>query len=280
MAIRHSYKASLQRFLVRVGLYERLKSSRLYDVYWRMVNPQIITDRSREVEFYRRTLEGFTTGNLIFDIGANQGYKADIFLRLGARVVAVEPDETNQEKLRRTFLERRLAPRPVHIVGKAVSDGNGVTTMWVDAPGSAKNTLSGKWVTTLRDDDRRFGTRLDFGDSKRVETTTVEDLIEAHGVPFFIKIDVEGHEPSVLRGMKRPVPYVSFEVNLPEFVSEGLQCINRLNEIAGNGEFNYTSDSRTGLALEKWVPHGEFIGLFGMISESSIEVYWRTPMAR
>ncbi|MGB8474156.1 MAG: hypothetical protein WCE61_08740 [Candidatus Acidiferrum sp.] len=88
-------KRSAQLFLERVGLYQRLKASRVYDFYWSLVDPHWLTDRDKEVDFYRTTLTGFQKGNVIFDIGANDGCKTDVFLRLGAKVVAVEPDDTN-----------------------------------------------------------------------------------------------------------------------------------------------------------------------------------------
>lgn len=103
------------------------------------------------------------------------------------------------------------------IVEKAVSDNCAVHKMWIDEPGSAKNTLSQKWVDTLRHDEVRFGHRLDFTQHKEVESISLEELIVTYGTPFFVKIDVERHEPHVLRGLKRPVSYLSFEVNLPEF---------------------------------------------------------------
>src|SRR6187402_3023537 len=134
-------KAIAQQWLTRLGLYDRLKASIVYDAYWLICNPAVIRERTREVDFYRATLAGFRKGDLIFDIGANQGYKTDIFLRLGARVVAVDPDQLNQERLRRKFLTFRRVPAPVRIVGEAVSASSGVLRMWVDAPGSAKNTL-------------------------------------------------------------------------------------------------------------------------------------------
>jgi hypothetical protein len=112
-----------------------------------------------------------------------------------------------------------------------------------------------------------------------VETTTLEELIAAYGRPFFIKIDVEGHEPSVLRGLKDPIPYLSFEVNLPEFASEGLECLGVLRDVASDGEFNYTRDCRRGLELSRWVRHGEFARIFEQIQDSSVEVFWRTPLA-
>lgn len=271
-------KKFAQAFLRRVGLYQRLKSSFVYDFYWAFANQRLLEDRAKEVEFYKKTLQGFRKGNLILDIGANAGYKTDIFLRLGARVVAVDPDEENQEVLRQRFLKYRLRPKRVDIEGKAVSDAIAIKTMWIDAPGSAKNTLNPKWVQILRKDAKRFGQRLDFAGKKQVETVTLEKLMATHGIPFFIKIDVEGHEPSVLRGLNRPVPYLSFEVNLPEFKLEGLQCINILHEIAADGQFNYAVDCQRGLMFKQWMAQRQFTRLFEQCEEASVEVFWRTAV--
>jgi FkbM family methyltransferase len=210
------------------------------------------------------------------DLTLTRGYKTDIFLRLGARVLAVDPDALNQAVLTEGFLKYRWRRRPVHVVGKAVSDRNAHATMWVDAPGSAKNTLDPRWVAALRVDETRFGHRLDFADRSIVETTTVEDLIRQFGVPFFIKIDVEGHELAVLRGLSQPIPYLSFEVNIPEFATDGLLCIDRLEVISANGRFNYARDCQTDLILEDWMPHQEFTEEFKRITDSSIEVFWRS----
>jgi FkbM family methyltransferase len=269
-------KKSAQTFLTRVGLYERLKSSFVYDFYWAFANQQILEERAKEIEFYKNTLQGFRKGYLIFDIGANQGYKTDIFLRLGARVVAVDPDKENQESLRQRFLKYRLRPKRVDVEGKAVSDAIATKTMWIDAPGSAKNTLSPKWVATLRTDQKRFGQCFEFASKEQVETVTLEKLIATHGIPFFIKIDVEGHEPSVLRGLNRPVPYLSFEVNLPEFRLESLQCVDILRGIASDGQFNYAVDCERGLMLENWMRCREFARVMEGCEAPSIEVFWRT----
>ena len=273
-------KSRVQRFLKRLGVYPRLQASNLYDIYWRLVDKRIIDRRSREVEFYRELLSGLREGDLIFDVGANHGQKTDIFLRLGARVVAAEPDIVNQEVLRQKFFSYRLAKKPVTIVGKAVSDRSAVETMWIDAPGSAKNTLSKKWVETLRADQSRFGTSLDFATRREVETITFDELFDKHGVPFFVKIDVEGYEPNVLRGLRRPVPYLSFEVNLPDFLPEGLQCVGLLSRIVGEGKFNYAADCQRGLVLEQWLGEREFLKALRSCSEPSIEVFWKTHVSR
>jgi FkbM family methyltransferase len=250
----------------------------VYSLYWSMADPALIDNRRKEVHFYRNLLKGFQHNDLIFDVGANQGTKTDIFLRLGSRVVAIEPDETNQAILRERYLRYRLSRKPVVIVGKAVSDRNAVATMWIDEPGSAKNTFSQKWVESLRHDEQRFGQTLSFAQRREVETTTLEQIINTYGLPFFVKIDVEGHEINVLRGMRRPVPYLSFEVNLPEFRTEGLQCVELLGRLAAEGKFNYTADCRRGLAIEAWLGSQEFSSVLSQCAERSIEVFWKTSL--
>lgn len=273
---RESPKLLAQRLLRGLGFYHRLKASRLYDLYWRAADRSVVDDVDKEIQFYRQVFSGFRPGDVIFDVGANQGYKTLIFLRLGAKVVAVEPDELNKGILEQKFLRYRLNPKPVVIVNRAVSDEDGTTTIWIDEPGSAKNTLSRKWVETLRADEKRFGHALEFRQSKQIATTTLEQLMIAHGVPFFIKIDVEGHELSVLRGMKRPVPLLSFEVNLPEFRADGLQCIELLTKLDEAGKFNYTADCRKGLALDEWLGPREFSRVLSQCEDESIEVLCKT----
>jgi len=202
--------------------------------------------------------------------------KTDLFLRLGARVVAIEPDETNQVILLERFVKLPFARRPVVTVGKAVSDKNAIESMWIDGPGSAVNTLSQKWAATLKGNKARhtyghYG--LDFVQSRPVETTTLEELIAAHGRPLFIKIDVEGYELNAIRGLRHPVPYLSFEVNLPEFRPESLHRVALLEGLAVNSIFNYAVDCERGLALDRWLNAHEFLSVLERCGENAIEVF-------
>ncbi len=272
----NAIKSAGQSFLKSLGLYQRVKSSFAYDLYWRLADPDLLAARDHELAFFRQTLEGLPPGGLIFDIGANQGHKTGIFLRLGARVVAVDPDESNQEALRQHYLDYRIEKKAVTIVGKAVSDHSGTDTFWVDQPGSAKNTLSRKWVETLQTDGERFGERLGFGSKVEVETVTLEALIGSYGRPHYIKVDVEGHEPSVLRGLKTAVPFISFEVNLPEFRDEAVECVELLHALSAASRFNYTTDCSGEMALPAWLARDGFLREFAQCHEPSPEIFCRT----
>jgi len=274
--ISQTSKAFVLRSLKRTGLYYRVKASRVHSLYLEFVDKSRMERSRNELDFYRKLLRGFRKGSLIFDIGANEGTKTSLFLRLGAKVIAVEPDVANQMILRQKYLKYRLVRKSVVVVSKAVSDQNGFEPMWIDKPGSALNTLSMKWVETLRSDEKRFGRTFDFGGRLQVETVTLEELMDRFGLPFFIKIDVEGAELRVLRGMRRPVPYLSFEVNLPEFLQEGMECVQILSSLVANGKFNYVVDCQQGLVLERWLSAREFSHVLTQCRDRSIEVIWKT----
>ena len=267
------WKATCQSLLKRAGVYERIKGSCLYDAYWRIADPGTGERRKQELAFFRETLVGFRRNDLIFDIGANHGVKAEIFLKLGARVIAVDPDVSNQKTLTEHFLAYRLRRKPIVVVGKAVSDRNGHETFWVSEPGFEMNTLNAKWAETLEKDPARFGRTFEFREKRQVETITLERLISTYGRPFYIKIDVEGYEPNVLKGLETAVPYVSFEVNLPDFRNEGEQCIVRLHEIAADGVFNCAVGDC--LLFSEWMSQAAFAKAFAEIREASVEVFWR-----
>lgn len=260
----------------------RLQSSFFRRIYWAIAKRETLVLRQREEDFYRKLLAGLRRDDLIFDIGANMGEKTDIFLKLGARVVSVEPDEACRAILQGRFLQYRLRPRPVNLVGKAVSDKVGTEQMWIDGPGSAVNTISRKWADELREHKQNFKhghCGLDFSRSELVATTTIDELIGLYGVPYFIKIDVEGHELSVLRGLQRPVPFLSFEVNLRAFRREGMECAQVLRRLKEDGHFNYTPDCSSGLVLKQWLGSEEFCSALSSCTDESIEVFWESSCA-
>jgi hypothetical protein len=68
--------------------------------------------------------------------------------------------------------------------------------------------------------------------------TTLDRLIEQYGTPSFIKIDVEGFEYQVVKGLTQPVKTLSLEFT-PEFIESTFKCIDHLQRL-GNIRLNYS----------------------------------------
>jgi len=80
--------------------------------------------------------------------------------------------------------------------------------------------------------------------------------------------------------LRSSVRYLSFEVNLPEFRPEALECIELLENVAAQGDFNYAPDCWRGLALERWLSKEEFVDALNNCQEPCIEVFWKAPVSR
>ena len=184
-------------------------------------------------------------GDLVFDVGAHLGNRTRAFVALGCQVVAVEPQPHVAAVLRR--LTRRL--ERVRIVERALSS----------EPGHAKLSISERTptVSTIEQDWRDArGRESDFGGVQwnttvEVQVTTLDALIRAYGVPAFIKIDVEGGELNVLRGLSQGVPALSFEF-LPKALDAAEACI-QLVERLGSYEFNWSIAESSRLARTEWM---------------------------
>jgi len=87
--------------------------------------------------------------------------------------------------------------------------------------------------------------------------TTLDLLMAEYGVPVFIKIDVEGFERAVLRGMTRPGPAVSFEF-AAEFLDSTKECCEYLAAL-GDYRFNYSRQESMTFALDTWVSAEEIM---------------------
>jgi FkbM family methyltransferase len=165
-------------------------------------------DRSRAAAMDRLYGDFVRRGDLVFDIGAHVGDRVASFRRLGARVVAVEPQSAMVRVLK--LLYGRSAD--VEIEAVAVGRRAGTTSMMINADNPTVSTASPAFVHAARDaagwETQRW-TR-----SVQVPVTTLDALIGKHGAPAFIKIDVEGFEAEALAGLSRAVKALSFEFTI------------------------------------------------------------------
>jgi FkbM family methyltransferase len=202
------------------------------------------------VPFRARRLRNFyaqfvTPGSLCFDIGAHAGNRVRCWRQLGARVVAVEPQPAFVRLLR--FLYGR--DRNVELVAAAVGRRADRAQLLISELTPTVTTLSKDWAASVQTDPSFARVRWSPADS--VEVLTLETLIERHGMPQFVKIDIEGYEAEALAGLATAVPSLSFEC-LPAARQIALDCIDRLGAL-GIYRYNWSSGESHRLASSAWL---------------------------
>lgn len=199
-------------------------------------NPQRIGKQRR---FYQALLR---PGDLAFDIGAHVGNRARAMRGAGARVVACEPQEPFA-----TFLQRSL-PRDIVLVRKAVGPAEAMAQMDVSTLHPTVSSLSTDFATQAAQAPGFGHVRWDR--RQQVQMTTLDRLIAQHGLPQFVKIDVEGFEADVLAGLSQPLPLLSVEY-LPAFRDRTLAVLDLLAAL-GSYRFNAVSGETTEFQWPEW----------------------------
>lgn len=171
-------------------------------------------------------------GALCFDVGAHVGNRVRAFLALGARVVAVEPQPGCAAVLRRLY---GRSPR-VQIVASALGAQPGTLPLWVSRATPTVSSLSRPWIETMQQDASFAG--VEWDEAVPVNVTTLDELIDGYGEPAFCKIDVEGFELEVLRGLSRAPAALSFEY-VAAARAGAAECVLRLASL-GDYRFNWS----------------------------------------
>ena len=225
-----------------------MRSLRIYKVIY---NISLVlmnaVNRKKLLKFYSRFVK---KDDLCFDIGANYGRRTEIFLKLGARVVAVEPQDSCMQKLQKKYDNNKR----VILIKKAISDNHGEEELMI-SDSHTLSSMSMEWIDSIKSSDMFFVSTQAFSwqKSAKVQVTTLNQLIKEYGKPAFCKIDVEGYEYKVLKSLSEPIRVVSFEFTpTQEFI---LLAINTIEHLASIGEvkFNYSFGESISLVLNEWV---------------------------
>jgi len=191
--------------------------------------------------FYRTFLK---PGDLYFDIGAHVGHRIRAARAVGATVVGVEPQPACF-----SLLSRLYGRDPgTTLIQAAVGAENGELTLQISSATPTVTTVNADWIQTVKRDPGFSA--VDWDRSVTVPATTLDTLIKRHGLPVFCKIDVEGHEPSVLAGLSTPIPFVSIEA-LPAAPEAAVACMQRLTAL-GAYDFNLMRGESPRLAFDDW----------------------------
>ena len=195
------------------------------------------------------------SGDLVFDIGSHVGDRVAAFRRLGARVVAVEP----QPALVRTLRLLYGRDSAVAIEPAAVGRSAGTIELKLNVDNPTVSTASDAFVRAA--DGAPGWEGQAWTSSARVQATTIDELIARHGTPAFIKIDVEGFEAEALGGLTRPVAALSFEFTTIQR-DVALACIERCAAL-GYARFDAALGESQALVHGRWVTAAEIMRWLG-----------------
>lgn len=227
----------------------------------------------KNIEFYASFLPANQLNKaLIFDVGANKGNKTKAFLKLGCNVVCIEPEQKCLDTLRYRY-DKNPA---VTIIDKGLSEKEGKMILHIQEFRSGYNTLSDKWMNALiNSDEDRSENASRFIEEYEVNITTLDNLISQVGKPFYIKIDVEGFELSVIKGLSQPVPFITFEANLSAFTNETIQIIQYVDRLS-EGAALYNIACKDEVIQKDWLSLNEMIMLVESLSGDGFEIICRS----
>lgn len=195
----------------------------------------------RNKKFYKQLI---SEGDLCFDIGANLGKKSEIFLALGASVIAFEPQSSCHDVLA-NIKHKNFSYKPFAVGAK---DEEKILQL---ANHVEVATFSNSFIDYFKND------QLQWNASEIVNVKKLDTLIDTYGVPNFCKIDVEGYEYEILSNLSHNIPLIEFEFT-GGFIKETIKIIDLLDK--ENTQFNYMLNEKPSFQLKNWIS-GTQIGI-------------------
>jgi FkbM family methyltransferase len=210
--------------------------------------------------------------NLVFDIGLNTGQDTANYLDKGYRVVAVEANPQLVE-----HCEKRFEP--------AIDDGQLTILSGAIVPGNSQAARDGfidfypndndAWGTVASTDGSEYSSRvLDRENRVRVPVIDLADALAEHGVPHYMKVDIEGADIACLEALsevEEVPPYFSMESDVDSFKNvrreltllkhlgyTSFQVVNQKDvaqNIAPTSHFEYGGSGDFG----EWLPEGDWM---------------------
>ena len=194
-------------------------------------------DINRRQKFYSQFVN---PNDLVFDVGANVGNRTRPLLNIGTKIVAIEPQKECQEILKRKFGNK------IEIVPMGLGETEEFKEFFVSNAHTI-SSFSTEWIESVK--EGRFK-EYTWAEPIKIQVTTLDKLIEKYGLPKFIKIDVEGYELEVLKGLTCAVNMISIEYTLPEQIQRAIDCVSQIEKYNSEIECNFSKVESMEFALK------------------------------
>lgn len=194
-------------------------------------------------------------GDLVFDIGSNCGRKTYIFLKLGARVIAVDPLYTWGPEFVPEFYWKWGKHKDVTPVARAVTKEREVE-LTINRFMPYVSSIDRAWMTeSAHAPKNKQPYYVDTSTVKRkVQGITLDGLIGIYGIPAFIKVDVEGFENEAIVTLTHPVKGLNMEFHRDWIPEKAMAHMDSL----GQYEWSYCLDNR-GEFVAPWMGRAELL---------------------
>lgn len=192
--------------------------------------------------FYSKLIK---KNDLCFDIGANIGTKSKLFLSLGAKVIAFEPQNlciASLEKIKQSY--KKFDYKQI-----AVGAENKHEELHL-ANHIEVATLSNQFINFYTSE------KIYWKEKEIVTVKTLNSIIEEFGIPNYCKIDTEGFEFNILSSLSYKIPIIEFEFT-EGFLEETLRIIELLK--SNTSQFNLILNENPKFYLKKWVSSEELL---------------------
>lgn len=171
--------------------------------------------------------------NLIFDIGANIGNLTHFFLEKSQKIVCFEANPGLVEILRNRFYGKNVV-----VDSRGLSDKIEIRDFFLSNAHTI-STFATEWI-----ENSRFTNEYSWDRSVKVLTTTLDSAIHEYGIPDFVKVDVEGYELTVFKGLKKLYENTTFGFEWAEEQYESVCRIIEMVTAIGYDLFAFTYEDK------------------------------------
>ena len=141
---------------------------------------------------------------LIYDVGMYDGADTGYYLKKGFQVISIEADPTLVEKATKKF-SKYIQEGKLKIINQGIASEDGYADFFI-------NEVNPFWNSF----DEAISSREGLPYHKiKIRCNTFGNVIQEYGVPYYLKIDIEGHDKMCLEALnKKDLPqFVSFEAD-------------------------------------------------------------------